>query len=85
GDKEYRAIFKFGERTDTDDAAGVLLSAKTVPADLGKKLDRILPKFAGSILQVPPQYSAICKLRLNIPQSESAAEEPINLREKGFW
>jgi tRNA pseudouridine55 synthase len=59
GDKEYLATFKFGERTDTDDAEGALLSTEAVPVDLKERLEQILPKFTGLILQLPPQYSAI--------------------------
>ncbi|QWE11757.1 tRNA pseudouridine(55) synthase TruB [Polynucleobacter sp. AP-Titi-500A-B4] len=63
-DKTYIAQVKFGSRTDTGDAEGLVieelpLPAFENPAALQKALDALLPKFSGSITQVPPMYSAL--------------------------
>ena len=56
--KEYRAAFRFGERTDTGDATG-----KTVETDSRavsrNSLDLALDGFRGQISQIPPMYSAV--------------------------
>jgi len=57
-DKEYSAVIKFGQNTDTYDLDG------NVTASFDKRitrleLERILPEFTGEILQKPPIYSAI--------------------------
>lgn len=57
-EKEYRASFRFGERTDTGDVTG-----KVVETDSGvvsrESLDRALEGFRGEISQIPPMYSAV--------------------------
>ena len=63
-DKTYIAQVKFGSRTDTGDAEGLVieelpLPAFENPAALQKALDALLPKFSGPIAQVPPMYSAL--------------------------
>ncbi|MFN8609340.1 MAG: tRNA pseudouridine(55) synthase TruB [Vulcanimicrobiota bacterium] len=57
GDKAYLAEVLFGWRSDTLDAAGTLEAGGTVPADL--HLDHHLKIFSGTIMQVPPQVSAL--------------------------
>jgi len=54
--KVYEAVIRFGTETDTED----LLGAVTVEAPLPKReaLMSALPSFCGSIMQVPPAYSA---------------------------
>ena len=56
--KEYRAAFRFGERTDTGDVTG-----KTVETDSRavsrNSLDLALDGFRGQISQIPPMYSAV--------------------------
>lgn len=63
-DKTYIAQVKFGSRTDTGDAEGLVIEESTLPAfenpvALQKALDALLPKFFGPINQVPPMYSAL--------------------------
>ena len=63
-DKTYIARVKFGSRTDTGDAEGLMIEELTLPlfadeAKIKKSLDALLPKFSGSISQVPPMYSAL--------------------------
>lgn len=60
-DKRYRAVIKLGERTNTDDAEGEVLSTRTVPEISADMLRRIEVRFTGEIEQVPPQFSAIKK------------------------
>lgn len=57
-DKEYRAAFRFGERTDTGDSTGKVLlrDDAAVPKE---KLKETLRGFQGEIDQVPPMYSAV--------------------------
>lgn len=61
--KVYRASFKLGERTDTQDATGAAVDA---PKATRPPLDRAvveaaLAPFRGDIFQTPPMYSA-CKV-----------------------
>lgn len=58
-DKEYRAVMRLGETTDTQDATGKVLSRRPVD-DLteGRVLDA-LGAFRGAIQQIPPMYSAV--------------------------
>jgi tRNA pseudouridine55 synthase len=63
-DKNYIAQVKFGSRTDTGDAEGLIIEELPLPvfendAALLKALDALLPKFTGQISQVPPMYSAL--------------------------
>ena len=57
-EKTYETVLLLGRTTDTQDVTGVTLAEKAVhlsPADI----DRVLPRFRGDILQVPPMYSAL--------------------------
>ncbi len=58
--KVYEADFIFGEATPTYDAEseGEKLP---VPDDLEARIEGLLPKFRGSIQQIPPIYSAVKK------------------------
>ena len=63
-DKTYIARVKFGSRTDTGDAEGIIIEELPLPSfasevELRKTLDALLPKFTGVISQVPPMYSAL--------------------------
>lgn len=59
-EKTYEATLRLGLCTDTEDTTGVILSV-TPPAALPSHaaLQAVLPRFRGSILQVPPMYSAL--------------------------
>lgn len=57
-DKEYRAAVILGARSDTDDAAGTILSTEGATAPNREKLLRELAGFIGVVEQVPPDYSA---------------------------
>lgn len=57
-EKTYDAVLLLGRTTDTQDVTGALLAEKAVhlsPADI----EKVLPRFRGDILQVPPMYSAL--------------------------
>ncbi|MGN0593757.1 MAG: tRNA pseudouridine(55) synthase TruB [Hominimerdicola sp.] len=56
--KKYKAGFKFGLTTDTEDISGKKLteSEKTVTL---QDIEQIIPEFIGDIMQLPPMYSAV--------------------------
>ena len=57
-EKTYETVLLLGRTTDTQDVTGTVLAEKTVrlsPADI----EKVLPRFRGDILQVPPMYSAL--------------------------
>ena len=57
-EKTYETVLLLGRTTDTQDVTGTTLAEKAAhlsPADI----DRVLPRFRGDILQVPPMYSAL--------------------------
>ena len=57
-DKEYIATILFGTDTDTLDITGKTLNTDNKKFSLNE-IEKILPKFIGSIEQIPPIYSAI--------------------------
>ena len=57
-DKAYRASFQLGVVTDTQDCTGKVLSETALPVSR-EVLAGLLPRFTGSIQQIPPMYSAV--------------------------
>jgi tRNA pseudouridine55 synthase len=58
GRKTYQFTVQWGEERDTDDAEGRV--AATNPArPTAEAIRALLPRFTGTIAQVPPQYSAL--------------------------
>ncbi len=58
-DKEYIAVMKLGERTDTFDSEGQVIK-KVENFELEEdKIETVLERFKGKIKQIPPMYSAI--------------------------
>jgi tRNA pseudouridine55 synthase len=56
--KAYSFTVRFGQATNTDDAEGeVIATSDARPTD--EEIRAALPRFAGEILQVPPQFSAV--------------------------
>ncbi|MFC4348720.1 tRNA pseudouridine(55) synthase TruB [Kordiimonas lipolytica] len=56
--KEYAFTVKFGTATDSDDLEGEIIeSGGRIPAE--DEILEVLPRFTGSIEQIPPAYSAI--------------------------
>lgn len=57
-DKCYRVVARLGQRTDTSDAEGAIVSER--PVDLHQaQLEQALARFRGETLQVPSMYSAL--------------------------
>ena len=58
GRKTYRFTIRWGEERDTDDAEGRVVSTSGIRPDRGA-IERLLPRFTGTIEQVPPRFSAV--------------------------
>jgi tRNA pseudouridine55 synthase len=58
GRKSYRFTVRWGIETDTDDAEGRVIATSDVRAD-ADAIRAALPRFTGTIMQTPPQFSAI--------------------------
>ncbi len=58
-DKEYRAVLRLGERTDTQDATGTVLTRHSVDSVTSRAIHEVVGRFRGSIEQIPPMYSAV--------------------------
>lgn len=57
-DKRYRVIARLGQRTDTSDSQGQIISER--PVDINQiQLDEMLARFRGDTLQIPSMYSAL--------------------------
>ncbi|XP_074855182.1 pseudouridylate synthase TRUB1 [Carettochelys insculpta] len=59
GSKRYTAIGELGKATDTLDATGKVTEEKPYDQITKGDLERVLQKFVGNIMQVPPLYSAL--------------------------
>jgi tRNA pseudouridine55 synthase len=58
-DKEYRAVLRLGETTDTQDATGQVLS-RVDPCEVTEDLlQSVIARFRGVQQQLPPMYSAV--------------------------
>lgn len=60
-DKVYEADITFGSATTTEDASGEIVESKTVEKNdiTEEDLETIFEQFIGTIIQVPPMYSAV--------------------------
>lgn len=58
GQKAYRFTVRWGVETNTDDAEGVAVHESPQRPTI-ERIEALLPRFMGEILQVPPQFSAI--------------------------
>jgi tRNA pseudouridine55 synthase len=76
GTKEYLATMKLGQETDTLDADGKLISEKEWFPWSREEIERVLGQFRGSILQVPPHFSAIKQGGLPLYKRARAGEKP---------
>ncbi|XP_060097547.1 pseudouridylate synthase TRUB1 isoform X1 [Heteronotia binoei] len=61
GSKKYLAIGQLGKATDTFDSSGKVTEEKPYHQITKEELENVLQKFTGSIMQVPPLYSALKK------------------------
>lgn len=57
--KVYRATFRFGVASETDDAESALTEVPDAPRLARSDLATVLTEFVGRIDQVPPAYSAV--------------------------
>lgn len=57
-DKVYRAGFKLGVSTDTQDSTGIVLSENSITVEAQRLFDTAAG-FQGDIMQLPPMYSAV--------------------------
>lgn len=58
-DKEYRAVLRLGETTDTQDATGTALVRHPTDLVTPETIHEVVGRFRGPIEQVPPMYSAV--------------------------
>lgn len=58
-DKEYRAVLRLGETTDTQDATGKVLAQADPTVVREDVLREVVGRFRGPQRQVPPMYSAV--------------------------
>src|SRR5205807_2146633 len=58
GEKEYDAVVRFGEITDTQDSAGRTLETRPLDGLSEERVREALGSFQGLIEQTPPMYSA---------------------------
>ncbi len=58
-DKEYRAVLRLGETTDTQDATGSVLETRSVEGVTSDRIREVVAGFAGRQQQLPPMYSAV--------------------------
>jgi len=57
--KVYRGEVAFGVATDTLDAAGTETARRPMPALVRAELEAVVPRFLGTIEQIPPMVSAV--------------------------
>jgi len=58
-DKEYRAVLRLGETTDTQDATGTVLQRVETSGVGPEVLRNTVARFVGPQKQIPPMYSAV--------------------------
>jgi len=60
-DKEYEVVLKLGIKTNTADGEGNIIEERNIDKNILNKenVQKIIKKFIGEQLQVPPMYSAI--------------------------
>lgn len=59
GVKEYRAVLRFGEATDTQDCTGTVIRRGDWSAVSPDLIREVVPQFTGRISQLPPMFSAL--------------------------
>ncbi|PLX84749.1 MAG: tRNA pseudouridine(55) synthase TruB [Desulfuromonas sp.] len=59
GDKAYRATFKLGEVTSTQDSDGELVESRPLDGVTQEAVGKACRRLVGTISQVPPMYSAL--------------------------
>lgn len=62
GEKVYEGALTLGTTTDSQDKEGEILETRPLPPSLTREdVEKLLPKFTGEILQIPPMVSALKK------------------------
>lgn len=78
--KAYRARIRFGIQTTTDDLEGEVIASTPAPTLTLEQVKVLLPKFQGTIQQIPPRYSAIQvggKRLYDLARAGEAVEAPV--------
>jgi tRNA pseudouridine55 synthase len=57
--KQYRAAFLLGRTSDTEDVTGNVAALTSPPVPAREEIAAVLPRFVGTIEQVPPAFSAL--------------------------
>jgi tRNA pseudouridine55 synthase len=57
--KEYQAVLRLGISTDTQDLTGCVTSERDWSGLSAVDLERLLPRFTGTLSQLPPMFSAL--------------------------
>jgi len=76
--KEYEFTIRFGEETDTLDAEGEVVAKSAIRPTLDEVV-AILPRFTGTIEQVPPAYSAL-KIDGKAAYARARAGEDVDIK-----
>ena len=76
--KEYEFTIRFGEETDTLDAEGEVVAKSAIRPTLDEVV-AILPRFTGTIEQVPPAYSAL-KIDGKAAYARARGGEDVNIK-----
>lgn len=58
-DKEYEAVLRLGEITDTQDAGGTVLERRSIEDVTPEGIYAAVARFRGPLEQIPPMYSAV--------------------------
>ena len=58
-DKEYAAVLRLGQSTDTQDASGAVVQEIATDALCEEDIRSVVKEFQGEIQQIPPMYSAV--------------------------
>lgn len=58
-DKEYRALFKLGQRTDTFDTEGAMIEESSIESITASMIAQCLEQYEGIQPQLTPAYSAV--------------------------
>lgn len=58
-EKEYRAVLRLGIATDTQDLTGQVTAEREWSQLRAEDLERLLPRFTGTLSQLPPMFSAL--------------------------
>ena len=76
--KDYVFTVRFGEETDTLDAEGRVIATSNVRPNMDM-VNAVLPRFTGTIEQVPPAYSAL-KIEGKPAYQRSRAGEQVEMK-----